>query len=114
MRISGGRAWGRAVVMLSLLLSLSLSLLATPARAQARSADEPRLALVIVNGGYQFFDKLASTYADGEKIATALNATLILCPDPFAPPRSPQPPFPIYQPGCAANGFLCNLCPLCL
>ena len=70
-----GRTVGRALAILSLLMCLSLSLLATPARAQARSADEPRLALVIVNGGYQSFDKLASTYADGDKIATALNAT---------------------------------------
>ncbi|MBA4753370.1 MAG: hypothetical protein EPO45_15180 [Sphingobium sp.] len=54
-------------------LSLFVALLAGGGSAQA--ADEPRLALVIVNGAYQSFDKLASTYADGDKIATALSAT---------------------------------------
>lgn len=54
-------------------LSLFVALLAGGSSAQA--ADEPRLALVIVNGAYQSFDKLASTYADGDKIATALSAT---------------------------------------
>lgn len=54
-------------------LSLFVALLAGGGAAQA--ADEPRLALVIVNGAYQSFDKLASTYADGDKIATALSAT---------------------------------------
>jgi len=54
-------------------LSLFVALLTGGGAAQA--ADEPRLALVIVNGAYQSFDKLASTYADGDKIATALSAT---------------------------------------
>jgi len=54
-------------------LSLFVALLTGSGAAQA--ADEPRLALVIVNGAYQSFDKLASTYADGDKIATALSAT---------------------------------------
>ena len=54
-------------------LSLFVALLAGGGSAQA--ADDPRLALVIVNGAYQSFDKLASTYADGDKIATALSAT---------------------------------------
>ncbi|MET0372062.1 MAG: SUMF1/EgtB/PvdO family nonheme iron enzyme [Sphingobium sp.] len=36
---------------------------------------EPRLALVIVNGAYQSFDKLAATYADGDRVASALNGT---------------------------------------
>ncbi len=53
-------------------LSLFVALLTDGA---AQAADEPRLALVIVNGAYQSFDKLASTYADGDKIATALSAT---------------------------------------
>lgn len=53
-------------------LSLFVALLTGGA---AQAADEPRLALVIVNGAYQSFDKLASTYADGDKIATALSAT---------------------------------------
>ncbi|WP_294137803.1 SUMF1/EgtB/PvdO family nonheme iron enzyme [Sphingobium sp.] len=54
-------------------LGLLGALLAGGGAAQA--ADEPRLALVIVNGAYQSFDRLASTYADGDKITTALNAT---------------------------------------
>lgn len=54
-------------------LSLFVALLTGSGAAQA--ADEPRLAFVIVNGAYQSFDKLASTYADGDKIATALSAT---------------------------------------
>ncbi len=52
-------------------LSIALSCVALPARA----ADEPRLALVIVNGTYRSFDRLGSTYADGDRVATALNAT---------------------------------------
>ncbi|MEJ7934367.1 SUMF1/EgtB/PvdO family nonheme iron enzyme [Sphingobium sp. AN558] len=56
---------------IALLLALILAMSGNPARA----AEEPRLALVIVNGGYQSFDKLPSTYTDGDKIATALNAT---------------------------------------
>lgn len=36
---------------------------------------EPRLALVIVNGAYQSFDKLSATYVDGDRIATALTGT---------------------------------------
>jgi formylglycine-generating enzyme required for sulfatase activity len=43
--------------------------------ASAASAREPRLALVIANGSYQNFDALAKTSADGDRIATALNAT---------------------------------------
>lgn len=55
------------------LIAALAALLALPAVAQA--APEPRLALVIVNGAYQSFDRLGSTYADGDKIAAALNAT---------------------------------------
>lgn len=55
-------------------LGLIIALLAGGGTARA-AADEPRLALVIVNGAYQSFDKLASTYADGDKITAALNAT---------------------------------------
>lgn len=67
MSAAGGlRAAG---AMLALLLSIMAG------GAPARAASEPRLALVIVNGAYQSFDKLPSTYADGDKIATALNAT---------------------------------------
>lgn len=53
------------------LLAALLMALLSPAHA----ATEPRLALVIVNGAYQNFDRLGATYSDGEKIATALNAT---------------------------------------
>jgi len=56
-----------------LLALLACAALAGP--ALAAPADEPRLALVIVNGAYQSFDRLGSTYDDGEKIAAALNAT---------------------------------------
>lgn len=56
---------------LAILLGTLLLVLAGPVRA----AEEPRLALVIVNGAYQSFDRLGSTYTDGDKIATALNAT---------------------------------------
>lgn len=58
-----------------LLVLACAMLLALLLAGQARAADEPRLALVIVNGAYQSFDRLGATYADGEKIATALNAT---------------------------------------
>ncbi|WP_311268730.1 SUMF1/EgtB/PvdO family nonheme iron enzyme [Sphingobium sp. WCS2017Hpa-17] len=56
---------------LAVLLGTLMLTLAGPVRA----AEEPRLALVIVNGAYQSFDRLGSTYSDGDKIATALNAT---------------------------------------
>jgi formylglycine-generating enzyme required for sulfatase activity len=59
----------RAMAALGLLVALMTG------SGAARAADEPRMALVIVNGAYQSFDKLASTYADGDKITTALNAT---------------------------------------
>lgn len=41
----------------------------------AHAAREPRLALVIVNGGYVNFDPLRATYEDGDRISAALNAT---------------------------------------
>ncbi len=41
----------------------------------AIAAPQPRLALVIVNGDYRHFDKLTGPYADGDKIAAALNGT---------------------------------------
>ena len=45
---------------------------AGPAQAAAKG---PRLALVIANGNYAAFDKLAATGVDGERIAAALDAT---------------------------------------
>lgn len=54
-----------AVVLFSLILGV-------PAIAAGKG---PRLALVITNGAYQNFDKLGSTYNDGDKIVGALNAT---------------------------------------
>ena len=58
--------------VLRLLLALLLLGAGGPAIAAPKG---PRLALVIVNGAYQNFDKLASTYDDGTKIAGALNGT---------------------------------------
>ena len=52
------------------LLTALLCLMATSAAV----AREPRLALVIVNGAYQNFDKLSGTYGDGDKVAAALSA----------------------------------------
>ena len=39
----------------------------------AAGAREPRIALVVANGAYQNFDKLAATYDDGDKVAAALS-----------------------------------------
>ncbi len=64
-------AYGRIVARL--LLAMAALLCLVPTLAQA--ANEPRLALVIVNGAYQSFDRLGSTYADGDKVAAALTAT---------------------------------------
>lgn len=64
----GGRGWFRALIAMLATLVLALA-------GPARAADEPRLALVIVNGAYAAFDKLGSTYTDGDRVATALNAT---------------------------------------
>ncbi len=51
---------------------LGMALPATTAHAAAKG---PRLALVIANGNYAAFDKLAATGVDGERIAAALAAT---------------------------------------
>ena len=48
---------------------------ALPSRAVAAADAAPRIALVIANGGYQNFDRLAGTSGDGDKIAAALSKT---------------------------------------
>lgn len=63
----------RLAVAFSVLLAVVLAL-AGPAAGQ-KPAAEPRFALVIANGKYQSFGGLGATYADGDKIAAALNAT---------------------------------------
>lgn len=56
-----------------LLLSLQALVLAnSPAHAQTRG---PRIALVIANGNYANYDRLAATRTDGERMASALSAT---------------------------------------
>jgi len=66
-----GRAtrWRQWLGSLVVLFCLAL---AAPVAAAPKG---PRLALVMVNGAYQNFDRLGSTYADGDKISDALNAT---------------------------------------
>lgn len=54
-------------------LALMIAMLAAWLASPALAAPEPRLALVIVNGDYRSFDKLAGTYGDGDKIAAALS-----------------------------------------
>lgn len=72
-RITGLRRWPITALAAACLTALLLTgLIAAPS---ALAATEPRLALVIVNGAYESFDKLGSTYSDGERIATALSAT---------------------------------------
>ena len=57
-------------------LRAALALLALLLSSHALAAPKgPRLALVVVNGAYRNFDRLGSTYTDGDKIAGALNAT---------------------------------------
>lgn len=61
--------------LVRLLLAAFVALLGVALATPALAAKPPRLALVMVNGAYQSFDKLGSTYSDGDKIAGALNAT---------------------------------------
>jgi formylglycine-generating enzyme required for sulfatase activity len=49
--------------------------MALPAALAHAATTGPRLALVIANGNYAAFDKLAVTGVDGERIAAALGAT---------------------------------------
>ena len=59
--------------MIARLALLLLALAAwLPVRVEA-APREPRLALVIANGGYRHFDRLTGTFADGDKIAAALS-----------------------------------------
>lgn len=71
--MAGADIHRRIAAAMTMLAAMLLALVWPAAVAQA--AAEPRLALVIVNGAYQSFDRLASTYADGDKIATALSVT---------------------------------------
>ena len=55
-------------------LTLLLAALFALGPSIVHAAPEPRLALVIGNGSYQKFDRLAGTQGDGDKIAAALSA----------------------------------------
>jgi formylglycine-generating enzyme required for sulfatase activity len=71
MRARIGRKFGRRLVT-SLASLLCLAVVAGPGTALAREA---RLALVIGNGAYAQFDRLAKTGDDGARIAAALTAS---------------------------------------
>lgn len=58
-----------------LLAAMLVSLVLSPLVHGQGPSREPRLALVIANGNYRGFDRLAATSTDGDRIAAALNAT---------------------------------------
>ena len=64
------KAFNRIAQAFLMLLSFSLM----PSAVHAAETPK-RLALVIVNGAYDNFDRLSATYSDGEKIASALATT---------------------------------------
>ena len=61
-------------ISVSRLIAFALLALGWIACAGAAEAREPRFALVIANGAYQNFDRLAATSEDGDKVAAALAA----------------------------------------
>lgn len=70
--MNAGRVWGIGAWVFACLVFVAGALVPHPALAAGKG---PRLALVIANGNYAAFDKLAVTGVDGERIATALGAT---------------------------------------
>ena len=71
-----GKGWREATALLArVLLAVCLLALVPQHSTAAAKAKEPRLALVVVNGGYENFDRLSGTYQDGDRIAAALTAS---------------------------------------
>ncbi len=63
----------RLVALATVLLAGVILAMVTPAAAQQQR--DARFALVIANGAYRNFDRLASTSSDGDKVAAALSAS---------------------------------------